>query len=140
MLALFLRADKHFSKAVDLYTRAIELAPDNAILYANRAAAHMRLENYGSALADATLAIDRDPKYIKVCPCAGVVQERDKHSLAFELSGERTRLSLYSGSSACDPCGVEPVSAGPHRMMDTLALSVPLCLSVCYKWLIHWRL
>ena len=63
-------ADKHFTQAVDLYTRAIELAPESAILYANRAAAHMRLENYGSALADATSAIDKDPKYIKACPCA----------------------------------------------------------------------
>ena len=49
---------------------AIDLAPENAILYANRAAAHMRLENYGSALADASIAIDKDPKYIKVLPCA----------------------------------------------------------------------
>ncbi|KAK9843424.1 hypothetical protein WJX81_001775 [Elliptochloris bilobata] len=57
--------DKHFTKAVDLYTQAIELTPGNAILYANRAAAHVRLENYGSALADATSAIDKDPKYIK---------------------------------------------------------------------------
>ena len=29
----------------------------------------MRLENYGSALADATSAIDKDPKYIKARPC-----------------------------------------------------------------------
>jgi len=51
---------------VDLYSQAIALTPDNAILYSNRAAAHMRLENYGSALGDATLAIEKDPKYIKV--------------------------------------------------------------------------
>ncbi len=50
---------------MDLYSQALALTPDNAILYSNRAAAHMRLENYGSALGDATLAIEKDPKYIK---------------------------------------------------------------------------
>ncbi len=55
---------------MDLYTQAIELTPENAILYANRAAAHMRLENYGAALGDASLAIEKDPRYIKACfPC-----------------------------------------------------------------------
>jgi tetratricopeptide (TPR) repeat protein len=48
------------------YTQAIELRPAHAIYYANRAAAHIRLEEYGSAIADATQAIEVDPDYIKV--------------------------------------------------------------------------
>ena len=83
-------AEKHFTKAVDLYTMAIDLAPENAILYANRAAAHIRLENYGSALADASSAIDKDPKYIKVLPCncmrcAGEGQHRKGRSTALPV-------------------------------------------------------
>lgn len=34
--------------------------------YANRAFANTKLENYGSAVADATKALEIDPKYIKV--------------------------------------------------------------------------
>jgi tetratricopeptide (TPR) repeat protein len=49
---------------VTLYTSALELCP-NAILYANRAAAHLALENYGSALADAQSSVQLDAQYIK---------------------------------------------------------------------------
>jgi len=47
------------------YTKAITLNPHNAVYFANRAFAHMRMENNGSAVADATKAIELDPKYIK---------------------------------------------------------------------------
>eukprot|EP00803_Ostreobium_quekettii_P006547 evm.model.scf_589.6 EVM.evm.TU.scf_589.6 scf_589:30137-41793(+) len=57
--------EHHFALAIESYSRAIELNPNSAIYYSNRAAAHIRLENYGSALADATKAMDIDPKYIK---------------------------------------------------------------------------
>ncbi|KXZ53876.1 hypothetical protein GPECTOR_6g794 [Gonium pectorale] len=56
---------KHFIAAIDGYTRAIELNPNNAIYWANRAAAHIKLENYGAAVADAEKATEVDPKYIK---------------------------------------------------------------------------
>ena len=60
-------SEKHFAQAVEGYTRAIELNPNVAIYYGNRAFAHIRLENYGSALEDATKATEINPKYIKVC-------------------------------------------------------------------------
>ena len=47
------------------YSRALEVSPDNAILLSNRAFAHLRLENYGSAIEDASNAIASDPEYIK---------------------------------------------------------------------------
>ncbi|OQS00258.1 serine/threonine-protein phosphatase 5 [Thraustotheca clavata] len=50
--------------AVEYYTTAIELYP-TAIYHANRAAAHIKMESYGSALKDATEAISLDPAYIK---------------------------------------------------------------------------
>lgn len=64
--SIFLSAEAHYQKAVDGYTKAILLDPNKAVYYANRAAAHIRLESFGSALADATKAIELDPKYIKV--------------------------------------------------------------------------
>ncbi|CAI5744666.1 unnamed protein product [Peronospora destructor] len=53
-----------FLVAVEFYTKAIELVP-SAIFYANRAAAHVKSENYGSAIDDASAAIDLDSRYVK---------------------------------------------------------------------------
>jgi len=57
-------ADHKFQPAIEAYTKAIEIAP-TAILYANRAFAHIKLESYGSAIEDATKAIELDPTYVK---------------------------------------------------------------------------
>ncbi|URE10401.1 PPP5 TPR repeat region [Musa troglodytarum] len=60
-----------FSQAIDLYSQAIELNGTNAVYWANRAFAHTKLEEYGSAVQDATKAIEIDPRYSKVkkiCP------------------------------------------------------------------------
>jgi serine/threonine-protein phosphatase 5 len=65
--------DKHFQAAVDKYSEAVELRPDCAVYYANRAFAHIKLEEYGSAVADATSAIQADQQYAKVRPATGRV-------------------------------------------------------------------
>ena len=57
-------AEHHFAGAVTAYTRAINLQP-SAVLYANRAAAHLALEAYGSALADAEKSVELDSSYVK---------------------------------------------------------------------------
>lgn len=49
---------------MDLYTRAIELQP-SAVYLSNRAFAYTRLEQYGSAIADATAALELDASYVK---------------------------------------------------------------------------
>lgn len=54
-----------YSQAIDLYTQAIELNSENAVYWANRAFAHTKLEEYGSAIQDAAKAIETDPKYSK---------------------------------------------------------------------------
>jgi len=51
--------------AIEKYTAAIELTPDNAVLYSNRAFANIRVENFGRAIQDAQKAIDLDKKYVK---------------------------------------------------------------------------
>ncbi|KAJ1470889.1 hypothetical protein T484DRAFT_1846081, partial [Baffinella frigidus] len=55
----------HLKEAVEQYSLAIELNGRNHILYANRAFCHVKIENYGSAIVDATEAITLDPTYIK---------------------------------------------------------------------------
>ncbi|XRA98754.1 serine/threonine-protein phosphatase [Pycnococcus provasolii] len=56
---------KHYAKALEAYDRAIQLNANNAVYFANRAFAHIRLEELGSAVADATEAIRIDPTYAK---------------------------------------------------------------------------
>ncbi|KAF9585093.1 hypothetical protein BGW38_003936 [Lunasporangiospora selenospora] len=61
--ALF--ASKKYEEAIEKYTAAIELNPNVAPYYANRAFAHTKLEAYGSAILDGDKAIEVDPKYAK---------------------------------------------------------------------------
>lgn len=54
-----------YSQAIDLYSQSIELNSRNAVYWANRAFAHTKLEEYGSAIQDATKAVEVDPRYSK---------------------------------------------------------------------------
>jgi len=57
-------AAHRFQAACEVYSKAIDINP-TAILYSNRAFAQIKLENYGSAVEDATKAIELDPTYVK---------------------------------------------------------------------------
>ena len=57
--------EKKYALAVEYYTKAIEVNPNNHVYYGNRALANMRLENYGSAIVDADKSIEINPKYVK---------------------------------------------------------------------------
>ncbi len=62
------RPTQDFTKAVEFYTRAIELESDNNFvkkLYCNRASANQRAANYSAALEDADAAIGLDAKFYK---------------------------------------------------------------------------
>ncbi|XP_078265780.1 E3 ubiquitin-protein ligase TTC3 isoform X2 [Rhinoraja longicauda] len=64
------RGNKEFKKenyeaAVNLYSRAIDLCPDNEILYGNRALCFFRIEKYKKALGDGKRAIILKPVWTK---------------------------------------------------------------------------
>lgn len=62
---LLIILEKDFSKAIEMYTKAIELVPSNAIYYANRSLAHLRQESFGFALQDGIASVKSDPTYLK---------------------------------------------------------------------------
>ncbi|KAK5841858.1 hypothetical protein PVK06_004182 [Gossypium arboreum] len=66
-LSIFFYSAYKYGQAIDLYTQTIELNSQNAVYWANRSLAHTKLEEYGSAIQDATKAIEVDPKYLKAC-------------------------------------------------------------------------
>ncbi|KAL1932684.1 hypothetical protein VTP01DRAFT_8362 [Rhizomucor pusillus] len=58
-------AAKRFSEAIEKYTAAIDLNPNVAAYYTNRAFCHLKLESYGYAIADADAALKIDPSLVK---------------------------------------------------------------------------
>ncbi|KAJ3296741.1 hypothetical protein HK104_001251 [Borealophlyctis nickersoniae] len=67
-----LLAEGNLEEAIDMYGSAIALAKEikladdaQAVFHANRSAAHFKFANYGSAIADATKAIELNPEYAK---------------------------------------------------------------------------
>ncbi|KAL8871532.1 MAG: hypothetical protein Q9174_002653 [Haloplaca sp. 1 TL-2023] len=65
---------KDYPKAIDLYTRAIDLSPTNPIYLSNRAAAYSASTKYNEAVADAELAVSADPKYTKAWSRLGLAK------------------------------------------------------------------
>ena len=55
-----------FQEAIKLYTEAIELAPDNHVLFSNRSAAFAKLNKFTEALRDAEKTVELNPEWPKV--------------------------------------------------------------------------
>jgi len=64
----------HFQEAVQLYTQALDLDADNAVLFSNRSGALAAIGNYTQALVDAERCVALRPDWAKgcaTCPCTG---------------------------------------------------------------------
>ncbi|KAG9350795.1 hypothetical protein JZ751_024684 [Albula glossodonta] len=73
----------NFSAAVEFYSKAIEINPQNAVYYCNRAAAYSKLGNYAGAVQDCELAIGIDPNYSKAYGRMGLaLASLNKHTEA----------------------------------------------------------
>jgi stress-induced-phosphoprotein 1 len=60
-----LMAAKKFGEAIEKFTEAIALQPDNHILYSNRSAAHASEKNWAQALSDAEKTTQIKPDWAK---------------------------------------------------------------------------
>ncbi|KAF8044088.1 hypothetical protein BT93_A2154 [Corymbia citriodora subsp. variegata] len=81
--------DDHFELAVDLYTQAISISPNNAELFADRAQANFKLGHFTEAVADANRAIELDPSmskaYLRKGNACYELEEYETAKAAFEL-------------------------------------------------------
>ena len=59
-------AERRYAQAIVIYTEALEFDSASAVLLSNRAFAHLKMENFGCAVADSTSAIEADPTFVKV--------------------------------------------------------------------------
>lgn len=59
-----MKAEK-FQEALDCYTKAIDLDPNNPVYYCNRAAAHSRLNDHQATIEDCKTALKIEPSYSK---------------------------------------------------------------------------
>uniref|UniRef100_A0A3B3ZAY4 Small glutamine-rich tetratricopeptide repeat-containing protein alpha n=1 Tax=Periophthalmus magnuspinnatus TaxID=409849 RepID=A0A3B3ZAY4_9GOBI len=74
---------ENYSAAVEFYSQAIALNPQNAVYYCNRAAALSKLGNYAGAVQDCEQAINIDPKYSKAYGRMGLaLASLNKHTEA----------------------------------------------------------
>lgn len=67
-------ASKDYTSAVDFYTQALAITPNNAVFLSNRAAAHSAARNHDLARADAEAATLLDPAYTKAWSRLGLAR------------------------------------------------------------------
>lgn len=58
-------SEQMYDKAIEFYTKAIELNPSVAVYYGNRSISYLKLECFGYALSDASKALELDKNYLK---------------------------------------------------------------------------
>ncbi|KAM9832264.1 small glutamine-rich tetratricopeptide repeat-containing protein alpha [Neosynchiropus ocellatus] len=74
---------ENFGAAVEFYSKAIALNPQNAVYYCNRAAAYSKLGNYAGAVQDCEQAINIEPNYSKAYGRMGLaLTSLNKHTEA----------------------------------------------------------
>ncbi|XP_077995250.1 tetratricopeptide repeat protein 28-like [Glandiceps talaboti] len=79
-----------FQRAIRLYSEAISLDPTNHVLYSNRSAAYVKMQQYEKALQDAVKAKELNPKWTKAYYRQGVALQylgRHADALAAFSSG-----------------------------------------------------
>ncbi|KAA0707891.1 Small glutamine-rich tetratricopeptide repeat-containing protein alpha [Triplophysa tibetana] len=90
---------ENFSAAVEFYSKAIQLNPQNAVYYCNRAAANSKLGNYAGAVQDCERAIGIDPNYSKAYGRMGLaLASLNKYSEAVSFYEKALELDPDNGT------------------------------------------
>lgn len=78
--------EKKYTKAIDLYTEAINILPDNETFYSNRAAAYQNVDNLDEAIEDCLKAVELNSLYVK--PCIRL-------SMLYKKKGDKANSEIY---------------------------------------------
>ena len=58
-------SESMFNEAIEYYSKAIDVYPNEAVYYGNRSLMYLKTECFGYALNDATKSIELDKNYVK---------------------------------------------------------------------------
>jgi len=88
-------SDRNYPEAIKFYSEAIKLNPNNAVYYANRAAAYSQQGDHEKAVEDSWKAAEVDPNYSKAYSRAG-------HAY-FSLGKYQEAVDAYEKGLSLDP-------------------------------------
>ncbi len=88
-----LMSDGNFSEAIQAYSSATELDPNNVAFYHNRAAAHYQLNDYYATVLDCNAALCINPDYAKAFTTKAIaLSALGNYREAYECFEEALRL------------------------------------------------
>lgn len=100
-----------YDAAITAYSRAIELGPDLAQAYNNRAYAYMTIQKYDLALPDLDTAIRLRPDYVNA-----LMNRGDIHNYYYQIDRARA-IADYDRVLELDPDAPNYTSVCGHRML-----------------------
>ncbi|KAL2832077.1 hypothetical protein BDW59DRAFT_139659 [Aspergillus cavernicola] len=120
-------ARKEHSIAVDMYTKALAIAPANPIYLSNRAAAYSASGQPEKAAEDAELATSVDPKYSKAWSRLGLARfdmadfhgAKEAYENGIEAEGNGGSEAMKRGLETCNK-KIQEASRGPEPPADSL--------------------
>ncbi|KAL4575839.1 hypothetical protein LXL04_011926 [Taraxacum kok-saghyz] len=121
--------DDHFELAVELYSQAILIDPNNSELFSDRAQANIKLKNFTEAVADANKAIELDSSnykaYLRKGTACFSLEEYQTAKTAFKagstIATEDPRFTDWI--KKCDKCIAEENSELQTQSSDVMAPS-----------------
>nr|GLL28195.1 protein SGT1 homolog [Ipomoea trifida] len=125
--------DDHFELAVDLYTQAIGMSPNNAELFSDRAQANIKLQNFTEAVDDANKAIELDPSMARAYLRKGMaclkLEEFQTAKAAVEtglpLAPESLKSKFSDLIKECDECIKEEAGEQANVESSTMNIAIP---------------
>ncbi|KAL4879494.1 hypothetical protein BJY04DRAFT_193577 [Aspergillus karnatakaensis] len=120
-------ARKEYSIAIDLYTRALAIAPANPIYLSNRAAAYSASGQPAKAAEDAELATSVDPKYSKAWSRLGLARfdladyhgAKEAYENGIEAEGNGGSEAMKRGLETSNK-KIQEASRGPEVPADSV--------------------